>query len=469
MAQPTATAAKIPLTIDLTQTDLPAGTDVYAYIVGLVASGNGNDYYFVNGSLAPQAMSLGDNTQAANTFPNMGALDAAAQAALQPNYPTNWADYSIPLSVGDTTVIDLAQFAANMPNLGTGTSAFSGRIYISVGMPKVPFTPTATPPSTIVSGYAAPVVGTGGPGALCLFDWIEFSWDSNNNFNGNTTQVDQFGFVLTLDGTPGGTLQGPMNTSRLEVMASVETLPSPFTSGLLTVPVPAQAASAYPSGIDYLRAMSPKTLTGPATYAGPVATFFDNTIASWYDHWSQNPLLINDRATGTYTGLVGSAALDFYQGTYTLAQLQSTNPPPIAFSLTGVNPVIGGTTYVISSYDVWQCTNILASGSAAQQNVGKNLAAAFNRGFVSDSLDDTTCAGDKDQFYPTGGVFNPWSQLFHQVSSNGLAYGFPYDDVCDQNPSIGLSGTTAVTITVGNFFSSQSAARVSRKMDPAFA
>jgi len=460
----TATAAKIPLTLDLTQTDLPTGTSVYAYIIGLVQGSAGNVYYYVNHDLVPQAMSAGDNTQMAGTFPDMGTLDSAAQTALAPNYPDAWADYSIAMTVGDTTTIDLAQFAANIPNLGTGTGAFSGRVYLSVGVPKLPFTVTYDVTTRAVTGYAAPVV-SGGPGALCLFDWIEFSWDSNNNFNGNTTQVDQFGFELTLDGTPGGNQQGAMNTSRGDVMSKVDALPAPFSAGLLTVQVPSAATSAYPSGSAYLRAISPKTLTGDPTYQGPVASHFGATILWWYDHWLQNPLLITDLATGTYTGLVNEKALNFYQGTYTLAQLQSDDPPAVAFALTGANPK----TEVITPFDIWQCANTLASGDAAQLNVGKNLAAAFNRGYVSDSLDDSSCASDKDQFYPTGGVFNPWSQLFHQVSSNGLAYGFPYDDLCDQNPSISLVGTTAVTITLGHFFSTQSAASTDRKTAPAFA
>ena len=92
------------------------------------------------------------------------------------------------------------------------------------------------------------------------------------------------------------------------------------------------------------------------------------------------------------------------------------------------------------------------------------IAAAFNRGVIVNangsvvsSLDDSTCSGMAGSFYSAGTTYNDWSKWFHGYNSNGLAYGFPYDDVCDQNPSIPPSGKTLVAsfirIAVGNFFS----------------
>jgi hypothetical protein len=112
-------------------------------------------------------------------------------------------------------------------------------------------------------------------------------------------------------------------------------------------------------------------------------------------------------------------------------------------------PAAGG---VIPTNDVWQCANSLASGNADQKNVQKQLAAMFNRGLLSTLLDDAACPS-ATTFYPANSTNNIWAHTFHQNSANGLAYGFPYDDVCNQNPSISLSGTTSVTITLGKFFS----------------
>ena len=91
------------------------------------------------------------------------------------------------------------------------------------------------------------------------------------------------------------------------------------------------------------------------------------------------------------------------------------------------------------------------------------IAAAFNRGVlvspsnaVLTTLNDATCASLASTFYPAGGTWNPWAKAFHGYSTNGLAYGFPYDDVCDQNPSIPAAGqamvAASVRIVLGTFF-----------------
>ncbi|MBX9401529.1 hypothetical protein K4L06_09405 [Lysobacter sp. BMK333-48F3] len=431
----------VPLTLDATQTDLAEDVPVYAYIVGLVPGG----FYRLDASGLPWPMQTGDNSQAAGSFPSAGGLDPAAVAALAGNYPDAWADYSIVLArSGPPTQIDLSQInTANIPSLGTGSAAFSGRIYISVGIPRLPFT-------VLSGGYTAPVPYQDGPGAQCLFDWIEFSYDSDGNFNGNTTQVDQFGFALSLDGTPGGSAQGVLTVSRDAVIAQVQALPAPLAGQPLAIAIAAAAAPAYPAGVTWLRAISPKTLTGDPTYGSAAVTWFDAEISTWYRNWQSQPLVVHDVASGYYTGVVdaGSGVLNFYAGQYpTLAEWQAA-APPLAFALTGAAP----STVQFGSLDVWQCNNALANGGAAQLNVGKNIAAAFNRGVVSYLLDDADCAGAAGGFYPAGGTWNAWAQLTHAISANGLAYGFPYDDLCDQNPSIQLNGTQSVAVVLGDFY-----------------
>ncbi|WP_277188506.1 beta-1,3-glucanase family protein [Caballeronia sp. BR00000012568055] len=434
----TASTAKTPLTFDLTQTDLPAGTAVYAYVIGEVSLPAGNTQYWIDSTGTPHVMSAADNTIPAKTFPGSSALPSGEAAALAATYPLAWADYSIPLTVGSSFVLDLSKLnASTLPGLGTGTAAFSGRIYLSVGVPKLPFTALSS------SQYTAPVT-IGGPGALTLFDWIEFSFDSNGNFNGNTTQVDQFGFPLLLNGTPGGTLQGQYKSSRPAILDAVSKLPAAFY-----VPQAVAAPSAFPSamavnGSVTLRALSPKSISAQAGYTGSLLSYFDQTIENWYRTWTTTPLSTTDLSTGTYTGIVQSGVgLTFYSG--------ATASGTAAFTVGGAG------TPGISSLDVWQCANALATGSDAAKNVQKMIAAAFNRGVMSNTLADATCKNDAATFYQIANantlVVNPWAQLFHQLSTNSLAYAFPYDDVCDQNPSIGLTATQSVSIALGKFFS----------------
>ena len=184
------------------------------------------------------------------------------------------------------------------------------------------------------------------------------------------------------------------------------------------------------------------------------------------------PLVTHDGATGYYTGVVfpltnyptvsppsgyPTGSLAFWAGNYTtMEEMVQVIQQPVApaFYLTG-------SSNLVTSNDIWQCAGSLAAGGAAQQNVGKMIAAAFNRGMivnggtVTTSLDDTTCSADAGSFYSAGTTFNPWAQTFHLVAENGLAYGFPYDDVCDQSTDIPPSGDSLVAafirMTLGKF------------------
>jgi Beta-1,3-glucanase len=465
------------LIIDLTETDLPSTTPVYVYIVGLVNSPS-STFYRIDSNGMPQVMSTADNTNLANTFPGQASLPEPAQTAIAANYPSAWADYSIPVTVGSKLTLILGNInTTNIPNLGTGTAAFSGRVYFSIGIPRLPFT-------VLPHGYIGPVFGNGSgvPGSLTLFDWIEFSYDSGGNFFGNTTQVDQFAIPLTLTGTPVGKPpyppQGELNATCSTILTAIAGKPSPFGGSDVMVSIPAVATAAYPANLTYLRAISPKTISGASGAGTSLDTYFNRTINDAYTAWQATPLVTYDPATGYYTGVVfpvsggtittpsgyPTGSLAFYAGNYAtmsaLAAAISSGSATLAFCL------IGSGSNRITSNDIWQCANSLASGSAAQLNVGKMLAAAFNRGMVEDvnrnvvtSLNDNTCSRMAPSFYTTGTTYNLWSKWFHQYNKNGLAYGFPYDDVCNQAPTLPQPGNTLVAssiqISVGKFYPNQ--------------
>lgn len=463
------------LIIDLTQSGLPSDTPVYIYCVGLV----GSTFYYLDSSFMPQVMALSDNTIAAGTFPGMDQLSTEAQETLAANYPSDWADWSIQVEVGTTLVLCLGNINTdNIPGLGTGTSAFSGRVYCSIGIPKLPFTVQSL-------GYTQPVFGngTGVPGSLTLYDWIEFSYDSEGNFNGNTSQVNQFGFPLMLTGYPlngqAQPIQGVFDIPRADILNTIASGSGPFWGSEVVVAVPAGCEAAYPANTGYLRAISPLSISAlpPSnTLSAELNAFFDTLITTAYQGWQSTPIVVTDVSTGSYTGVVfpvqganitapngyPTGSLAFYQGSFQtmsdLAQaLNSTDPPALGFYLTGSSSTL------ITSNDIWQCSNSLASGGTAQTNVGKNLGAAFNRGIVVSpdgsvvtSLNDGTCSQAVSTFYPEGGTFNAWAMAFHVWNKNGLAYGFSYDDVCDQNPTIPPPGQSlvaqAVRITLGGFW-----------------
>ena len=427
----TAAAIPVPLTIDMTQAGLPAGTLAYAYIIGGYSIDGGStllNTYWMDAAGTPHVMSTSDNTIPKNTFPNTGgAVTPADVATLNATYENAWADYSIPLATsGSPTVVDISKLSpAYLPGLGTGTAAFSGRIYISIGVPKLPFSPTAS------NAYNSPGVGAGNPGALCLFDWIEFSYDSNGNFNVNTTQVNGIGLVLKLNGTPGGSAQGLYTVSRSALFAAINALGAPFDDLLLANTTP----SAFPAGLGHLRIQAPPTVLGNTSYSGGLLTYYDEAgngvISQWYTAWKTTPLVCHDVSTGYYSGLSNGPGtpLVFYPG-------QTATGTP-AFTLTGT-----GTGGMLSSADIFNC---ISPGGTAEQNVAKVIGAAFNRGVASSSLDDGNCTGG---YYPAGVPSNGYSKTVHQYSSNGLAYGFGYDDVCGANPSFTLSPAATISIVL---------------------
>lgn len=436
---------RIPLNIDTSTTNLPTDTQVYMYVVGEMKLKDGSTkFYRLDGSGCPKEMLISDNSQRANTFPGSTDLTSAAATSLEVNYPNDWADYSIPIQNDGSTSINLANInAEHIEGLGTGEQAFSGRIYLSVGIPKIPFTVNS-------SGYAQPSFYEGA-GKYTLFDWVEFSFDSSQNFNGNTTMVDQFGLSLALEvSMPDQVLQVGLNSTTLrDGMISVED--AIYSAGRVTAPLettetpPFGKKAAYPSIINVntgylLRSCSPSTIAANSKINVEIINYFEDTINQWYETWKTVPLVIAVSQATYYSAMVKGDELQFKIGKFTTDSDWKIGPS-VEFTF----------NTKITSAEIWQCNGVLASGTTAAKNAGKIIAAAFNRGVMDNIIDDLKVSATDNGFYPLGSTYNQWASLAHQYSIGNLAYGFAYDDVCDQNPTIALSQPNSITITLGRF------------------
>jgi len=436
---------RIPLNIDTSTTNLPTDTQVYMYVVGEVKlKGGSTKFYRLDGSGFPKEMLISDNSQRANTFPSSTDLTSAAATSLEVNYPNDWADYSIPIQTDGSTSINLANInAEHIEGLGTGEQAFSGRIYLSVGIPKIPFTVNS-------SGYAQPSFYEGA-GKYTLFDWIEFSFDSSQNFNGNTTMVDQFGLSLTLEvSMPDQVLQVGLNSTTLrDGMISVED--AIYSVGRVTAPLettetpPFGKKAAYPSIINVntgylLRNCSPSTIAANIKINVGIINYFEDTINQWYETWKRVPLVIAVSQENYYSAMVKDDELQFKIGKFT-TDIEWKIVPSVEFIF----------KTKITSAEIWQCNGVLASGTTASKNAGKIIAAAFNRGVMNNIIDGLKVSATDNSFYPPGSTYNQWASLAHQYSIGKLAYGFAYDDVCDQNPTIALSQPNSIKIILGKF------------------
>lgn len=469
-----ATGGSIPLYIDasVAATGIPAEYDVYAYITGLVPfpgqTGqvqNGQCYWYQNNTTAGQggtsrslvAMSMGENLQPSGVN-NPNPVCGLSGATSQTNYPNMWADYSIKLDrTCATLVADLADFNSAVGG-GSGTGAFSGRIWFSVGAPKIPFSPNATGTSpstgqTVVTGYATPTAVTG-VGGYCLYDCLEFSWTpSTSLIYLDATQVDMFGFPVSyyMNGNQSSQ-QGVYNKKRSAIINALAALPSPFNNNM-PVPTAGVAAGTYPAVAgSYLRAYSGGQYLA---YNNVTSTYFNGAIAAAVNTWTNTPVAVtcsSNVTQPTYWGKAGALTSQGYTMNFYNNQACTGSP---AFTFTD-----------LSSNSIISCSGSMTTSTNADAlNTGKAILAGFNRGVITGSttvLNIDVIGGTAPLYLQSAytpplsenykvTTDNPWSFTFHQASSSTLAYGFAFDDVGQQSDTLQQSGTTSVNIQLGMF------------------
>lgn len=472
-----ATGGSIPLYIDasVAATGIPADVPIFAYITGLVpfpgqtgAVQNGTCYWYKNlatngqgGSrVGPVAMAMADNSQPSGVN-NPNPVCGLSGVTSQTNYPVAWADYSIQLNRDCATLVaDLADFnSTNMPDIGSGTGAFSGRIWFSVGTPIIPFSPNATMTSpttstTVVSGYSTPTAVTG-VGGYCLYDCLEFSWTpSTSLLYLDATQVDMFGFPVSyyMNGNTSSQ-QGVYNKKRSAIIQALAALPSPFNNNM-PVPTTGVAAGTYPATAltgGYLRAYSAGQYLA---YNSVTSTYFNSVIAAAVNTWTNTPLAVTCSSNAiqpTYWGKAGALTSQGYTLNFYNNQA-CTGSPAFTFNDLSSNTVIS-------------CSGSMTTGSTDAKNTGKAILAGFNRGVITGStttLNIDVIGGTPPLYLQSAytpplsenykvTTDNPWAFTFHQASSSTLAYGFAFDDVGEQSDTLQQSGTTSVNIQLGMF------------------
>ncbi|OWT58979.1 beta-1,3-glucanase family protein [Candidimonas nitroreducens] len=434
-----------------TATGIPANIPVYAYITGLVKTPGQVFYRYDQTTNRPVEMSTSDNTITDSSKFQTGL----SGATYTQNYPSPWANYGISLNrSGVTEVADLTSFnGTNIPGFGKGPAAFSGRIWISVGKPLLPFTPRVGGDLSAagkVDGYTTPVVAAGGIGALCFYDWLEFSYDVDGLLYINTTQVDQYGFPISavaagenVQGSP----QGLYNKKRSEILADLALLGEPFNTSV-QVPTVGVDGDAYPPAANTgskLRALAPSK--SPAIQT---STYLDAVISGVLDHRSDWLAVTcsSNALQKTYYGeaQAGTKTMVFYK------DKMKTGGPQFTFN-------------DITTKNVLDCDGTMTGVGVPQtgdllsdlRNTGKAILAAFNRGVLSGTTAELNIDAGPNYTppisanYPAGVACNVWAQHFHQYSANGLAYGFAYDDVGDQQPMIIATKTSGLKLTLGKF------------------
>lgn len=271
----------------------------------------------------------------------------------------------------------------------------SARAYFGMGAPLVI--------KIVPDGFQGPDPGNPtDPNAKLYYDWIEFTF-SNNTFHGNTTQVDQFGFPLTIElASSAGTEKVGIAGGRAGIFTNFpDHVPAEF-QGLVQAPY---------------RIIAP--FHGSFTSGGANADYFHDYIEEIWANYAKQPLVFR-LPQGKFTGRVHDDQFVFTE-----------NGQPTKY-------VVGKPT----SPEVFACNGVFATGSDIEKVIEAQLAAAFNRRVMNDGSKFCNTAA----YYPSGKTANWYAEFWHPISLRKKAYGFPFDDVCNQSTLV--AGTSPVSLNI---------------------
>jgi hypothetical protein len=319
------------------------------------------------------------------------------------NGPSGYADYS--LRLGRRRAMEVM-----LPQIPGGA-----RLYVSIGEPlgfpvsdqNVPGSPSGWTPED--------------PNYRILFDWVEFTYNENG-WGGNTTMVDMFGIPLeiALHGSEGVARVGVVPGGRERIFTSLRGHPA-FSPLVVVVDGEIRRAISPFHGID-----------DGVFDARYLQAYID---AAWSNYRGAD-LKMDAPGYGRFEGRVDARG-----------RLVFTQPgqPAIAFD----RPV---------TRDVFACAGALAPRNCGQSpsqecsvqgQIAAALGAAFNRTTLL--LGDEIPYCRSENFYRARAT-NVYSALMHAQSRGGLAYGFPFDDNCNEFSSfIFESDPTAVRVTIPPF------------------
>lgn len=284
---------------------------------------------------------------------------------------------------------------------------------------------------------------TGAPDFETLFEFMELS-ATNQTETGpytlfaNTSVVDFFsiGLGMTMNSVKGAETVGFVDGARDKVLAEFEapSTPSEFRTGRAYVK----------KGDKILRVLSPVKIVD-LDPTGGLGSYLNSAIDEGWTTYASKVLNIPDtlpshRYGFTYTGQLISN---------NMLPMTCTNVPAGQSGLGETSSLPKPTTKIIFFCDdpapppnSW--TN---AGTDAHKRLCSLLSAALNRGVFPNYSD----WGSANVFYTRGDKkYNYYSKIMHQFALDSKVYGFGYDDVYGQDPTLAepLKDVNQVTITI---------------------
>jgi hypothetical protein len=230
------------------------------------------------------------------------------------------------------------------------------------------------------------------------FDWLEFAMDASG-FHGNTTCVDRFGLPVTLaltDRANPDRVLGPVGIR--EAGASL------FQAWEAEVPPDFQGL-AEPGARQILAPGH-----SPAFATGALRTYFTAYFKDLWQRYRTEPLILTP-GEGTFRGHVDAAERLVF----------TRDGDPAEYVIQGMP----------STREALLCDGVLARGNGLEKVLGAQLGALMNRHLLEAPLRWRDPAA-----YYRHSPCNHYASFWHRHSLDGKAYGFAYDDVGDQSPSL---------------------------------
>lgn len=345
------------------------------------------------------------------------------------------------------------------------------------------------PSITVSSNFSVPRPAPSNPSLVNAttnpyYDFIEFTYDGNDNLYINTTQVDQFGFPVTLTANPTPTHGAPVGVTP---GVTRDAIFEAFTTFLNQSTDP--AADDYRPLLQSAATGSPYRLIAPGQYLAqpgkatdPLASYFDSAIQSFFS--SPPPLrLVASGSTylGTATTRNPVASRDLVHGVPHANPADNRSFRVIDF-VAQDGPFAGEHFFVYSPADPPSWVSVPTAGEQVFANNGvfsdnavraagvrsdilgnleNQVVSALTRGVAnvpkpSQYATTTDFWSDPARAFPAGQKSNLYAKFLHTGKVNGSdiflggrVYAFPYSDQGDQASYFTANNPRSVSVTLG--------------------
>ncbi len=247
--------------------------------------------------------------------------------------------------------------------------------------------------------------------ASTIYDWIEYTV-APGAFWGNTTQVDQFGFPITMEmyndsGSSYASFKKVgITETREAIFSAFENIAQAEFRGLVQRPY---------------RIVAP--CKGDFRVGRAYGTYMNSYVDQVWNYYKTNTLSF-DHPLGRFNGRV-----------------LSDN----RFEFTRTSD--GGKFYVSgkpNNDELFEGSGVLATGNTVELALQAQLCAALNRHIAQSPASWATASA----YYPAGPA-NYYAKFWHDHNIDGKAYGFCYDDVADHSTLIESHAPRGLVIGIG--------------------